>query len=60
MQFAEVESRLEAGGVEDVVGVEGNAEKTGVWPVEAVDARRKAGVYARGRRSAQSRHFAVD
>ena len=43
MYVAEVESGLEAGGVVDVVGVERDAEEAGIGPVDAADARRKAG-----------------
>jgi len=61
--FAEVEGGLEASGVVDVVGVEGDAEEAGVGAVDATDARRQtaaASGAARRRRAAQSRHLAVD
>ena len=56
-----MERGLEAGGVVDVVGVEGDAEEAGVGAVQTADARRQAGARRGGRRrAAQARHLAVD
>ena len=56
----EVESGIESGGVVYVIRVERNTEEAAVGPVNAPDARRKAGACTWGCGGAQSRHLAVN